>query len=212
MMDDSETDGVAAIVLAAGLSTRMGQAKQLLPWGSKVIVRHVVDTLVEAGVEPTRIRVVVGHQQQAVEEALEGSGTVAVLNAQFADGSMLRSLQRGLESLMQWPLERGGPAGALVALGDQPQIRASVVEQVITAWHLKRAAVLAPSFGHQRGHPLLFARSTWPLVLSAEPVGSPRDVLAMFSDQIAYLEFPDDAVLRDIDTPDDYRREYERRV
>lgn len=171
------------------------------------MVRHVVDTLVAGGVLPQDIRVVVGHERAAVALALDGAGIVCVFNEHYTDGSMLRSLQTGLASLADSDL-----AGALAVLGDQPQIQVEVVRRVIATWKLSPTAVLAPSYGQKRGHPILFSRDTWPAVLGAEPVGSPREVLGLFSGQIAFLELPDDATLRDIDTPDDYARELKRRV
>lgn len=199
-------------MLAAGLSTRMGQVKQLMPWGDKIMVRHVVDTLLAGGVEAWSVRVVVGHCGEAVTAAVDESGARTVVNPLYADGSMLRSLQVGLASLAEPAAEADSPAAALVALGDQPQIKAEVVRRVIERWQRSPAAVIAPSFGKQRGHPILFARSIWPEILAAAPVGSPRDFLNAFAGSISYLEIDDDAVLRDIDTPEDYRRELERRV
>lgn len=197
------------MVLAAGLSSRMGQAKQLMLWGEKVMVRHVADTLIAGGADPEAIVVVVGHQRDEVVAALTGSAAISVFNPGYADGSMLRSLQVGLTALATLSSK---PGAALVALGDQPQVQAAVVQRVLAHWRAAGGGLVAPSFQRKRGHPILFARSTWAAVLAAEPVGSPREWLASRANEITYLEVGDDAVLRDIDTLDDYQRELARRV
>lgn len=200
---------VSAVVLAAGTSSRMGQPKQLMQWGEKPMVRHVVDTLIEGGVQAGSLVVVVGHRRDEVEAALAGSPVVFAFNPDYADGSMLRSLQVGIRVLESVPVRYDA---ALVALSDQPQITASITRRVVEQWRVSRAVVVAPSFGKRRGHPILFAREAWPEILNAPPIGSPRDVLDKLANRVVYIEAQDDAVLRDIDTPEDYRRELERRV
>jgi molybdenum cofactor cytidylyltransferase len=199
----------AAVVLAAGTSSRMGQPKQLMQWGEKPMVRHIVETLIAGGVEPGGVVVVVGHRRDEVEAALAGLPVVFAFNPDYADGSMLRSLQVGVRLLESAPAHYDA---VLIALSDQPQITASITRKVIEHWRATEAWVVAPSFGRRRGHPILFARHTWPDILNAPPIGSPRDILDKLADKVVYVEAPDDAVLRDIDTPEDYRRELERRV
>jgi molybdenum cofactor cytidylyltransferase len=151
---------IGAVVLAAGLSTRMGQPKHILPWGATVMVRRVVDVLAEGGVD--EIVVVTGHARAEVEAAVAGASR-SVFNPDFANNarSVLTSLQVGVKAL-----ETSACEAALAALGDQPQIEAGVVQAVIKQWRLNRAEIVAPTF-----------------------------------------EGPADSILRDVDTPDDYRRE-----
>ena len=210
-------DTVGAIVLAAGLSTRMGQPKQIMAWGSKLIVRQVVDVLAGSGAEP--IVVVTGHVREQVEAVVEGAAIAGAavagaaitgvagaatpaFNPDFADGSMMRSLQVGLRTLSSSTC-----GAALVALGDQPQIESAVVRAVMERWRAGDKEVVAPSFSGRRGHPVLFARSLWPELLAASADLLPRDLLKSFSGKIAYLEVATDSVLRDVDTPEDYARE-----
>jgi molybdenum cofactor cytidylyltransferase len=206
-------EGVGAVVLAAGLSTRMGQPKQLMVWDGQPMVRRVVDVLAASSVETSAIVVVVGHMRDEVVEALSGAPTKIAFNPGYADGSMLRSLQAGLAAL-QLPEEDAGISlgAALVALGDQPQITVEVVEAVIAAWRAGAGKVVAPSHHGRRGNPVLFDREMWPEILSAPPVGSPRDLLGKFEGQVGLVETADDSILRDIDTPEDYRQELARRV
>jgi molybdenum cofactor cytidylyltransferase len=208
-MSQTPSSLIGAVVLAAGMSTRMGQPKQLLPWGDTLMVRHVVDALIAGGVTSDALVVVTGHEREAVEAAVKDSGVRIAFNPDYADGSMLRSQQVGFWALESLPQS---VAAAFTALGDQPQITADITQRVIEAWRQSGSMVAAPSFSKRRGHPILFARETWETILAAPPVGSPREILAQFADQTTYVEVEDDAVLRDIDTPEDYRRELGRRV
>lgn len=189
---------IGAIVLAAGLSTRMGQPKQIMRWGGTVIVRRVVDVLAEGGVD--EIVAVTGGARLEVEAALLDSAARCVFNPDFANGDMMRSLQVGLAALSP------SAEAALVALGDQPQIEAGVVRMVAKQWRAARADIVAPSFNLRRGHPVLFGRSIW-AALAAAAATSPRDFLQTHAERIVYVDVHTDSILRDVDTPEDYERE-----
>lgn len=200
---------VGAVVLAAGLSSRMGQPKQLLPWSGTSMLHHVVNTLLAGGAQPSTTVVVIGHEHEAILQTLKDLPVQTALNPDYADGSMLHSLQVGLSFLNSLPTP---PQAILVALGDQPQIQSEVARHVIERWRLSRALVVAPSFNKKRGHPMLFSREFWPHVFAAPSQGSPRDLLANFADKIDYLSVESDDILRDIDTPAEYQQELGRRV
>lgn len=189
---------IAAIVLAAGLSSRMEQPKQIMRWGSRAMVRQVCETLIAANVN--EIVVVTGYAREKVEAALIGCAARSVFNPDYEDGDMMRSFQIGLNSL-------SNSEAALFVLGDQPQMQMSVVKKVIANWEKEKAKIIAPSFGRRRGHPILFAREIWSYVFSAPRGTSPRDFLRVHADWIRYVEVDTDSILRDIDTMDDYHRE-----
>ena len=111
---------IAAVVLAAGLSSRMGQPKQIMRWGSRAMVRQVCETLIAS--EVNEIVVVTGYAREKVEEALIGCAARPVFNPDYEDGDMMRSLQIGLNSLSNFE-------AALFVLGDQPQMQVSVVKK-----------------------------------------------------------------------------------
>lgn len=200
-------------MLAAGMSTRMGRPKQLMLWNGRPMVRHVVDVLMAGGVGADTVVVVVGHERESVEAALADSGARTAYNESYADDSMLRSLQVGVAAIQSYEFAGGAPPDAiLAALGDQPQIKPDVVRALIERWRTDGGEIVAPRYDRQRGHPILFSRTTWPEILAAQPVGAPRSVLGVYADRVAYVDVGDDSVLRDIDTPEDYRRETRRRV
>ncbi len=190
---------ISAIILAAGLSRRMGVPKMTLPWGGATVIGHVVDVLAQAGIPD--IRVVTGWRRKEVESALQDRPARCVFNPRFAEDHMLLSLQVGLFNLPA-PIQ-----ACLVVLGDQPQIQASVVEAMLEVYRANRVALVVPSYQMRRGHPWLIDRSLWESILRLPPQVTLRDVLESHADKIHYLVVDTDSVLRDLDTPADYERE-----
>jgi molybdenum cofactor cytidylyltransferase len=189
---------VGVVVLAAGRSTRMGEMKVLLPWGDTTVVGHICRLLTDMALDTT---VVLGHQAQAVTDALAGLPVNLVRNPDFESGEMLSSLQVGLAEL-----EKRGAEASLVVLGDQPTIQPDVVSSVLQAYRQGRAGIVVPSFQRQRGHPILIDRRHWHAIDQLPPGSAPRDVVRANEDDVFHVEVDTPSVLRDLDTPEDYRR------
>jgi molybdenum cofactor cytidylyltransferase len=190
---------VAAIVLAAGRSTRMGQTKQLLPWAETTLLGEVVNRLRAAPISD--IVVVTGAEREAVEGSLAevqqaDARLRCVFNPDFAAGEMARSLQAGLRAL---PANR---QAALVALADQPRVESAITEAVLQRWRETQAPVVAPVHGGRRGHPLLFDRSLWPALLKLPLHANPRAVVEQAA--VEKVEVDTDSIFFDVDTPEDY--------
>lgn len=192
---------IGAVVLAAGLSRRMGAPKQVLPWGGTTVIGRVVQVLALGGAQ--EIRVVTGGAHDLMEAALRESPAQVVFNSRFAEDAMILSLQTGLGHLPE------DVQAALVALGDQPQIQPGVVQALIAVYRQRQPLVIVPSYQMRRGHPWLIDRSLWGEILQFEPAKTLRDVLNWYAEKIFYLTVDTDTVLRDLDTPEDYRREKE---
>ena len=191
---------VAAIILAAGMSSRMGQPKMLLPWtGDNTILEHVIMQLLLARV--SQIHVVTGHCAAETGRLARKFAVNAVHNPRHATGELLSSLKAGLASL---PAHIGG---ALVLLGDQPRITPRVINQVLMAWAEGRGGIVAPVHAGRRGHPILFERRYWQDILELPDGAAPREVLRRHRPDLALVEVANDCVLSDVDTPADYRRE-----
>lgn len=188
---------LTALVLAAGLSSRMGEPKQVLRWKSKPMVRHVVETLATSVDE---VVVVTGYAHERVVEALESTSARCVPNPAFAHSGMLRSLQVGLAEIKN-------SEAILVALGDQPQLQVEVIQRVVARWRQAQALIVAPSYQRRRGHPLLIAQPLFAELLALPPESSLRQFLQIQAAHINYVEVETDSILRDIDTPADYQRE-----
>ncbi|MHB8628610.1 MAG: selenium cofactor biosynthesis protein YqeC, partial [Aggregatilineales bacterium] len=190
---------IGAIVLAGGLSSRMGQPKMLMPWDNRPVLNTILGRLRNLRLDDTVV--VTGHAADRVRTAAMSDGVRCVHNPQYNTGEMLSSLQTGLRAL--------GPqiAACLVVLGDQPQMEARVVSEILTAYAEGRGMIVAPSYQHRRGHPILIGHEFWQEILDLPPGRAPRDVINAHSDVTAYVDVANDSILRDIDTPEDYARE-----
>ena len=192
-------DQIAAIILAAGLSRRMGQPKMVMPWGGRTVIGRVVQVLIEAGIG--EIVAVVGGARLQVEAALAGLPARMVFNPRFEEDDMALSLQAGLNAL---------PAdieACLVVLGDQPQIDPGIVTAVVDAFRSGGAKLVIPSYQMRRGHPWLAARSFWDELRALRAPDTLRDFINRHAEQIHYLNVDSPSVLKDLDTPGDYERE-----
>ena len=199
---------ISAIVLAAGASTRMGQAKAALPLGQtgETVVSRVVRTLLEGGVP--KVVVVAGAHIDAVRAAMPPHESRArVIEHPGWERDNCRRWWRDWTRLMTPLLE-----AALVTLVDVPLVRASTVAAVIAAWRRTRAPIVRPADpstslgagGQRHGHPVIFDRSVFADLRSADPNTGAKAVFAIHRDRIVNVEVNDAGAFEDIDTPADY--------
>ena len=196
---------VSALVLAAGLSRRMGTNKLLLPFGERTILAQVISVLQSCPLG--EIVVVTGHEREKVEESIgrhlrpkPDGGLRFVYNPNYATGEMLSSIQAGLAAMR----DASYCDAALIVLGDQPHIERRIVDQVIAAH--RPGTVVIPSFNRRGGHPILIDRVRWPEVLALPLDANLREVLRAHADWLHYVEVDAETILRDVDTPEDYKR------
>ncbi len=178
----------------------MGTQKLLLPWAGTSIIGHIVDQLLHCVLG--RIIVVTGSDKMLVSRELAGRPVTLTHNPRYNSG-MLSSVRCGIRSL---------PAdcqATLVALGDQPMINASLIDQLITAFATTDKQILVPSCNDQRGHPLLFSRYYFSEILTDFDDTGLRGLLRTHAQDILELKVSTPAVLSDIDRPEDYLRERE---
>ena len=188
---------IAAVVLAAGASSRMGQQKLLLPYGGSTVIAHIVDQLLDSAVD--HVSVVCGNRGVEVAGALTGRDVRIVWNHAWHEG-MLSSVRRGLET---------APAEIehfLIALGDQPSISAALVDRLIQYYLGAAHGVAVPVHGGRRGHPLIFnARYAVEVRSNFDDEGL-RGLLRRHSREVVEMTTEDAGVLDDMDYPEDYRR------
>jgi molybdenum cofactor cytidylyltransferase len=204
---------IAAIVLAAGTSSRFGTNKLLLPFGGRTVVAATASAVVRAGERP--IVVVTGHQRAEVEAALAGLPVTFVHNSDFLAGEMLSSIKAGLRHVEQhFPASAEGDAArdaAMIVLGDLPLIDPALVQRLVVAFEQGCGELLAPRHGlsGRRGHPVLIARKWWPAVHALPPGANVRDLLQAAAQAhpaaLAHLVVTDDSILLDVDTPAAYQ-------
>jgi molybdenum cofactor cytidylyltransferase len=189
---------VAAIVLAAGLSRRMGGPNKLLAQvDGQPIVQRVVDTVLASRARP--VTVVVGHQEDEVRAALAGRDVRFVTNRGYREG-LGSSLRTGIEALSR---SDDAVDGTLVALGDMPWIKAAHIDALIHAFDPDAAAsICVPVHDRKRGHPVLWSsRHFGEMRKLAGDVGA-RALLEAHADAVLAVPVDDPAVHLDIDTPE----------
>ena len=193
---------IAVVILAAGLSKRMGTPKMLLPWGETTVLGQVIRTFAETGV--SEIVIVTGGARETVDaeaaRLAEKFPVDCIHNPAYETGEMLSSLQCGLARL--------GPEvdAALIGLGDQPQLSLDSARKVVAAFESLGARLIVPSYNLRRGHPWLVERGLWGEILSLKAPETLRDFLNSHAREIIYVE-TDRTILKDLDTPEDYQRE-----
>lgn len=190
---------IAVLVLAAGQSRRMGpDNKLLLPVAGKPMVRHAVEAAL--GSAATTTIVVTGHEADAVRAALDGTGARFVHNPRYADG-LSTSMIAGLDAV---------PAdcdGAVVCLGDMPQIPAGLIDRLISGWNpVEGRAIVVPVREGKRGNPVLFDRSLFAAMREVAGDTGARHLIGLHEDLVAEIAVDDDAIFTDVDTPEAFRR------
>jgi len=191
----TESGSVHGIVLAAGLSRRLGRPKQLLDIGGKPLVRHVVERCLASRLDA--VWVVVGHQAGPVRDALDGLEVRIVFNPAFESGQA-SSLVAGLDDASD------GADAVLIALGDQPFIEPVVIDSLIEARRAHRVLIAMATYGDDRGHPVLFGHETFADLLDLTGDQGGRSVIRKYHDRVAFVPSGASAVPLDVDTEEAY--------
>ena len=185
---------IGGVVLAAGLSRRMGRNKLLADLAGKPLLRHAVEAALASRLDP--VIVVTGNEEAGVQEALAGLNVIFAHNEHFADG-LSTSLQAGIAALP------GDCDGALVLLGDMPGITPALIDRTIGAFNpVGNNAICVAARGGKRGHPVLWGRQFFAEIESLSGDTGAQALMARHAAQIAEVEAADDAPFTDIDTPE----------
>lgn len=188
---------ISAILLAAGESRRMGQFKQLLSYGGKPFVACCADNLLASRLD--ELIVVTGHRQADVSRALAERKVKIVFNADYKAG-MSSSIQCGVQAVNE------NSRAILIALADQPQISAPVINQVIEAYENERPLIAIPVYQDSRGHPIILDAKLKAEILGITPEVGLKQVVRAHENETLYVKVADNTVLLDFDYPEDYRR------
>jgi molybdenum cofactor cytidylyltransferase len=186
---------IAALVLAAGRSTRMGGPNKLIAEISRrPLVRIAAEEALASRARP--VIVVTGHQRDQVETALAGLPVRFVHNPDFAQG-LGTSLRAGIAAV---PADADG---AIVCLGDMPQVDASLIDGLITAFDPDRSAlVVVPTFEGKRGNPVLWSRRFFPDLMAIEGDVGARFLIGRYPEAVIEVPVDGKATLVDVDTPE----------
>ena len=185
---------VAALVLAAGRSSRMGSNKLVADVQGTPLVRRTVEAVLASQAGP--VIVVTGNEPDAVHTALAGLEVTFVHNPDFA-GGLSTSLRAGLAAVPD------NADGALVCLGDMPLVAPAVIDRLIAAYNpLEGRAIVVPVAGGKRGNPVLWDRSLFPDMARVAGDTGARHLIGANAERVCEVAVEDDGVLTDIDTPE----------
>ena len=190
---------IAAIVLAAGESRRMGEVNKLhLPILGVPLLRHSVETLLAANLG--EIVVVLGYQSADTQALLEGLSVRSVINNDYASGQMT-SVHCGLGSLRQ------ACDGVIVALGDQPALTVADVNHLVGAFFARDGGeVVVPEFEGKRGNPIIISSRCKQEIITGKYNFGCRRFIENNPELVRTVDMPGPSVVIDLDTPMDYRR------
>jgi molybdenum cofactor cytidylyltransferase len=189
---------VAAIVLAAGKSSRMGTNKLLADLGGKPMIRRTVEAVAASSAD--RVIVVTGRDADAVAGALTGLPIETIHNADFAQG-LSTSLKRGLAAVPD------DADAVLVCLGDMPRVTPAAINRLIAAFSpAEHRSIAVPVFGAERGNPVLWGRQHFAALAALEGDRGGRGLIDQRTDELVEIAMGDDGVLVDADTPEALER------
>jgi molybdenum cofactor cytidylyltransferase len=186
---------IAAAVLAAGRSTRMGAVnKMIAEISGKPLVRIAAEQALASRAAP--VIVVTGHQRERIEAALAGLPVRFVHNPDYADG-LGTSLKAGIAAVPE------DADGAIICLGDMPQVDAALIDRLIAAFDPERGAlIVAPSIEGRRGNPVVWSRRFFHELMAIQGDIGARHLIGQYAEAVAEVSLAGDAALTDVDTPE----------
>lgn len=204
---------MTAIILAAGLSRRMGTVnKLLLPFGNKTILETTLDNILSSNIDS--VMIVVGHEAEQIKlllaQYLEKNSTVhhefyIIENPDFEQG-LTGSIQAGIKSLHALNLSE---RGYMICLSDMPLISSEEYSYLINQFnrHLRNdeQAIVQPMFKKRRGNPTLFAAFYKDDILKLTDTEGCKPIVQAYKNHVYLVDMPTDAVLKDIDNTEDYQ-------
>jgi CTP:molybdopterin cytidylyltransferase MocA len=192
---------IAAIIPAAGFSSRIGGFKPLMPVGSYTAVERVIMCFQRAGISD--IKVVVGFQAGRVAEAIERLGAEAVYNSRYNEG-MFTSIQAGVRAAAS------DTRGFFILPADIPLVSHTTVKEILKLWESNQYGIIYPTFNGERGHPPLISLAYREEILGGGGRGGLRETLALHEESAYDLATEDQGVLLDMDAREDYHYILER--
>lgn len=194
---------LSVVLLAAGESRRMGELNKLtLPVDGTPLLRRTAMLLSNYGRAEgcgfAEVVVVTGHQQREAVEQLSGLPTLIAYNPDYANGQM-SSVLRGLRQLNQ-PVD-----GVMICLSDLPLLNLEDLSTIHKAFSLAEKPILVPTFEGERGNPIVLAFEQVEEIISTDRNLGCRHLIEREPERVTTLEMPNDHVVVDMDTPDNYK-------
>jgi molybdenum cofactor cytidylyltransferase len=188
---------IAGILLAAGRSARMAPRNKLLaPIGGMPMICRVAASVLESGV--SSVIVVTGYEADRIVDALNGLDVTIVTNPSYADG-LSTSLKAGLEAVSPTA------DGALICLGDMPEIESPVIHALLAAF-TGRDAICVPVHRGRRGNPVLWGHNHFAEMMALTGDAGAKPLMALHANRLIEVEVAADSIFEDVDSPADLAR------
>jgi len=194
-MEARSDSRIGAVILAAGMSSRMGEAKQLLRLGENTLLGQVLENV--RGSRVKDIVLVLGHEAEKIKERISTGNGVVVINESYQQG-MGSSLRAGLAALP------GGVDAAFIVLADQPFIRPGTLDSLMEQYMRSGAQIVIPTYKGFRGNPVLLDRSVFPEVMALTGDIGCRAIFGNHLEGIVKFPVEDIGILLDMDSKDDF--------
>lgn len=192
---------LAAAILSAGESKRMGTPKALLPYRGRTFLEHLLEVTRDARVGATRI--VLGASADAIRDKLHLDAGSVVVNGDWEKGQ-LSSIQAAVRSLATHETE-----GMILCPVDHPIVSAKLVSRLIDEFYSSGKLVVLPTYGGRRGHPLIFRASLYEELLRASPEVGARQVVWAHEKDVLEVETEEAGIVLNLNDPDTLRRALE---
>jgi molybdenum cofactor cytidylyltransferase len=191
---------VSAVLLGAGESKRMGRNKLSLPWGRKTVLGHSLRTLLQSDVREVIVVLWYLNDSLGWTENQRRGQTIKVVKNPYYKRGMSTSIRRGLQAIDP------RAQGILIALGDQPLIKARTINALIHAFVRRSGTIVVPSFRGKKGHPVIFDRRYFHELLKLKGDAGGRSIVERHPEEVGLVRVRSEGVTKDIDTWKDYRK------
>lgn len=195
----SHKNQTAGVILAAGMSERFGQPKQLIKLKNKYLLELVLDAALASSLD--KVILVVGHEHQKIIQAV-GSKTnhprlQVVINRRYREGQS-QSLQAGLAELQPQI------SSVMFLLGDQPMLKSATIDHMLDRFRHSEKDICVPIWNEKKGNPTIFARAMYGNLMAIEGDIGAREIIRANPERVLYIEVDDPVCFLDIDSPKDY--------
>lgn len=192
---------IEGLVLAAGLSSRMGTNKLLLEVNGSAIIEKTVAILL--GTAVSGVSIVLGSCSNEIRRLLDKYPINFIYNSNYKSG-MSYSIKSGIDAMM----ERIDIDAVLIMLGDMPLIDSSTVNRLIEEYENNCSLIIVPRYNGRSGHPVLFSREMFESILEIKGDNGAREVVNKFLDQVLFVDVDDSGIIIDLDTKEDLERNF----
>lgn len=192
---------LAAAILAAGESRRMGEPKALLPYPGSTFLEHLIEVTRHPRVGI--IRVILGAGAEAIQSKLHVDPAAIVINAEWSKGQ-LSSIHAAIRSL-----PAGITEGLILCPVDHPLVSAELVAQLIARFDAAKSSIILPTFRGRRGHPVIFPAWLYGELLAASPDVGARQIVWAHPDSVVEVPTEEEGIVLNLNDPESLKRAME---